>query len=551
MYKIKKYTIPIIMLLLLLCFTSCGEDEVVENTGENTSVASATTTPTAKPIIDTTIAPATEADITTNTTSAPTSSVETTLPTATTGETALPTTTEKPTQTLTSSPQIQSTKSPSKPTTQAPKPTATHVHNWTKANYQEAAKCTVCGTTKGTKLVADFEANKVKCTAQLNKVIKFTTRCDRDESRFSTGTVTFSDYSTFNSTYKHKARDGYVWQSVTMTYVFDDENAYNFGVRTPINLWDYYNENKNRQNDEKNEQGYGVFFVNYYGKEYECWWDTSLVQKGWEWKSFGDGTFILSIRISFNVPVGYDGVVVGSYDANNMGKEDISILNVYNEKCVLYRLPEAKKPTKTDKNTTKTSWTLTDGGDHIIAKNGTKVVKVPIDTSHLPQNYEDERNIQTVTVERTLRSVGDWILYKEDYIGSCTDKVTGNSPGFSGSTGWWKIKIDGTCQQKFELDVGEGSIAGYKDGYLYYVLLNGFLLEGTTECQWLCKIKITDDGNLSDNTFIVELADVDNENYKEAWIEGDWVYYSWYSRFSDDIYAYRVKLDGSINEEVK
>ena len=535
------------LLLLLLCCTSCGEDEVVENTEKNISAVSATIT-TTESIIDTTKAPATESSITPGTTSA--ASVETALPTATSSETAFPTTTEKPKQTLTHSPQIQPTKSPSKPTTQAPKPTAIHTHSWTKANYQEAAKCTICGTTTGTKLIPAFEANNVKCTAQLNKTINFTTRCYDDVSFTSTGTVTFSDYSTFDSTYKHTARDGYVWQSVTMTYVFDDDNAKNFGVRTPITYWDYYNERTRKYDENKNEQGYGVFYVDYYGKEYECWWDASFVKNEWEYDGGRKRTYTSSIRIAFSVPVGYDGVVVGTYDANNMDEDDRNILDDYNENCVLYRLPEAKKSIKSDKDTTETLWSLTDGGDHIIAINGTKVVKVPIDTSHLPQNYEDERYKQTVTVTRTLRSLGDWILYKEDYIGGQIDKVTGNCPGFSGSTGWWIINIDGTSQQKFDLDVGHGGIAGYKDGYLYYVLLNGMLLFGQKEYGWLCRAKIMEDGSISSSNFVVEIVAADNESYKEAWIEDDWVYYSWYSRFSDDIYSYRVKLDGSIHETV-
>ena len=427
-------------------------------------------------------------------------------------------------------------------------PLISHTHSWKEANYQEAAKCTICGTTTGTKLIPDFEANNVKCTAQLNKTINFTTRCYDDVSFTSTGTVTFSDYSTFDSTYKHTARDGYVWQSVTMTYVFDDDNANNFGVRTPITYWDYYNERTRKYDENKNEQGYGVFYVDYYGKEYECWWDASFVKNEWEYDGGRKGTYTLSIRIAFSVPVGYDGVVVGTYDANNMDEDDRNILDDYNENCVLYRLPEAKKPIKSDKDTTETLWSLTDGGDHIIAINGTKVVKVPIDTSHLPQNYEDERYKQTVTVTRTLRSLGDWILYKEDYIGGKLDKVTGNCPGFSGSTGWWIINIDGTSQQKFDLDVGHGGIAGYKDGYLYYVLLNGILLFGQKEYGWLCRAKIMEDGSISSSNFVVEIVAADNESYKEAWIEDDWVYYSWYSRVSDDIYSYRVKLDGSIHE---
>ena len=67
----------IMILLLLLCCTSCGE-EFIDNT-ENTSVASATITSTEESIIDTTKAPE--------------------IPKVTAGETSLPTTTEKPTST--------------------------------------------------------------------------------------------------------------------------------------------------------------------------------------------------------------------------------------------------------------------------------------------------------------------------------------------------------------------------------------------------------------------------------------------------------------------
>jgi len=121
---LKKCIMLMILFLTMLLFCiSCGEDEIVENTGGNTTAARATTTLTLEPTIKPTIAPTTSAIVE--------------LPTATVGKTALPIVTEKVTQMVTSyhaitaKPIVNHTTVPTATNKLTTTPTATNKHSTT------------------------------------------------------------------------------------------------------------------------------------------------------------------------------------------------------------------------------------------------------------------------------------------------------------------------------------------------------------------------------------------------------------------------------------
>ena len=196
-------------------------------------------------------------------------------------------------------------------------------HMLTEANYQQAAVCEVCGETVGEPLQADFEKYGMACNAELDVMRKLVVNCDVDSSYIATGTITFSDYDIFASDDTHNALEGYEWRAVTITTVFDDDNARNYGVHQGFSFTDYYNVVL--LEDE--------FVVNYNGVDYaEFDLDAETLQHGWE----DPGILTYKIRCYFRVPVGYDGIVI--YSTSDNGDKEGYVNEIVDENTVFFRL---------------------------------------------------------------------------------------------------------------------------------------------------------------------------------------------------------------------
>ena len=187
-------------------------------------------------------------------------------------------------------------------------------HTLTEANYQQAATCEVCGATVGEPLQADFEKYGLTCDAELDVEYPYTTTCGDNENYITTGKLTFTDYEVFTPDDTFEAIEGYEWRTVTMTCVFYDENAWEYGCSSFITFSDYYDINGFEDNyDNTNE----TYTINYNGTEYSdvCWYYDDLSSSGWV-----DHTFTYKYRIYLRVPVGYDGTVIAWTSRANKGK---------------------------------------------------------------------------------------------------------------------------------------------------------------------------------------------------------------------------------------
>ena len=136
----------------------------------------------------------------------------------------------------------------------------------------------------------------------------YTTLCQEDQSLTTTGQAVASDYRVLDSDETHAHRDGYEWRTVTLTVTYDDENAWNYGMQNRANDLDYYTGRPFPQ-DESRE---GVFYVDYLGKEWECQGSAQVLQGQWEGQ-----VFTWAVRFDYQVPVGYDGVVVALYPSSH------------------------------------------------------------------------------------------------------------------------------------------------------------------------------------------------------------------------------------------
>lgn len=117
-------------------------------------------------------------------------------------------------------------------------------HTWAEATWIEATcaeprHCSVCDETEGEPLQADFEKYGFECV-ELDTPYPYVTNCSESPDLTTAGTVTFTDYEVFSSDDTHPAVDGYEWRAVTVTFIFDDDNAYNYGISAYIATRDYY-----------------------------------------------------------------------------------------------------------------------------------------------------------------------------------------------------------------------------------------------------------------------------------------------------------------------
>ena len=208
-------------------------------------------------------------------------------------------------------------------------------HTLTEANYQQAATCEVCGETVGEPLQAECEKYGLVCNAELDTTYPYIIPC-YDEGYTTNGKVTFTDYQTFESDETHEALDGYEWQAITVTVVFDDENAYYHGYSGIYrDFIDYYDDTFFDNYDEKAD----TYTANYNGIEYsEMRFDSERLQEGWD----DNGVCTFQDRYFCRVPKGYDGLIVvvsdPTIDAFNAEEYNIYEIAKENDDTILFRL---------------------------------------------------------------------------------------------------------------------------------------------------------------------------------------------------------------------
>ncbi len=204
-------------------------------------------------------------------------------------------------------------------------------HTLTDATYQSASICTVCGEKVGEPLQAVFEEYGIVCNAEENVEYDYISICSSDPSIETVGKVVFSDYNTFASDESHAAKEGYEWKTVTISQIFTDDNAWNYGFIAFAPSYDYY---------------LGVDFetvgntLTYNGVEYtECEVHWEILKSGWEGRTASYVT-----RFECLVPVGYDGIVIASINwancADNPWVNDSvpAYIDDIDEDTILFRL---------------------------------------------------------------------------------------------------------------------------------------------------------------------------------------------------------------------
>lgn len=174
------------------------------------------------------------------------------------------------------------------------------------SDIYDASGLDVLGTTDGEEdfqpaeepIQPDFEKYGFSCTAaELDVAYPYETQCNDNPDYTTVGSVTFSDYEVFISDDTHEALDGYEWRAVTMTYTFDDDNAWEYGYTWSFYSYDYYNM-----------QADGI--INFNGIDYpEAKHSFEVLENGWNGK-----VATVVCRKYARVPIGYDGIMVTPCD---------------------------------------------------------------------------------------------------------------------------------------------------------------------------------------------------------------------------------------------
>lgn len=212
-------------------------------------------------------------------------------------------------------------------------------HTWQEANYQRPQSCTVCGAQEGLPLPADFEVSGLVCNMEVNTAYPYHSCTDRNPSLSVNGTAIVRDYRIFESDDTHAAKEGYEWRSVQVEVSFDAENAKDNGVR--LNCWieDYYDVDEWKKSICLLNNADMTYSIQYMGEETEIY----CVIENYYWSGWVDDILTYYQTMYFQVPVGYDGVVLAFLDASTLPKNSTNhaktpVSEVADENSLFFRL---------------------------------------------------------------------------------------------------------------------------------------------------------------------------------------------------------------------
>lgn len=216
-------------------------------------------------------------------------------------------------------------------------------HTWMEANYQNPKTCSECGTTEGEPLLADFEKYGFACTPLGNipqlssKKFSYITSCSEDTTKKTIGDLYFTKYRVFEGDSTHPAKEGYEWKELQFKIYFYDNNANNYGMSVCFNFDDYYDVKVWNSSRQDIGEDTSCYLVEFNGVEY-----TVMIEAGNSLSSFSEwnnGQIVYTSKCYFQVPVGYDGIVLSCVDGKYMDIiEDWYICDDADENTLFFRL---------------------------------------------------------------------------------------------------------------------------------------------------------------------------------------------------------------------
>lgn len=249
-----------------------------------------------------------------------------------------PAPTASPTSTSHAPAGMASQSAPVAPTSEpTPTPSVCEVsgHSWLDANYQQPRICSVCGETSGTALIPTFEAHGLSADMEEGVAYDYITACNQDRSKQTVGALTISDYRIFESDAQHPAEDGYEWRHVHISASFFDENANDYGVMLGPCWEDYYASKDVDDSAYTGSDGTTRNVINYYGVDYP---DCTVSWENDAWGEWHDSTVEWEADVYALLPIGYDGCIIGFYDASTEWGDGMYIYDIADENSLFFRM---------------------------------------------------------------------------------------------------------------------------------------------------------------------------------------------------------------------
>ncbi|HQB32246.1 MAG TPA: hypothetical protein PLI19_02830, partial [Erysipelotrichaceae bacterium] len=159
-----------------------------------------------------------------------------------------------------------------------------HEHQFSDANYQQPAICTICQKEAGFPLRADFSIYDIVVNMEIGKSYLLDTVCKDDRTVSTSAKVEvveyISDYQ--NENYVQKA--DYQWKRVVIRLSFDDDKVVENGVAINYLTTNYYNIRQFVSTYNYNfDKACYEFTVNYYGVDYsQCQLIISATDVEWQ-----------------------------------------------------------------------------------------------------------------------------------------------------------------------------------------------------------------------------------------------------------------------------
>lgn len=209
-------------------------------------------------------------------------------------------------------------------------------HTWIEANYQDPKTCSVCGATEGEPLPADFETYGLTINAEEGGTYDYVTVCSENSSKTTVGHATFSDYRIIEEDAELglEKKDGYEWRTLHVSIAFDDENANNYGMSIGRCYENYYDiEGWDNSSEFDEETNMNHYVVNYHGTDYE-----STLFYTAKWLGWVNETNTYEYDVYVNVPIGYDGVVIGFHNSKTSWGDGMHIYDIADVDTLFFRM---------------------------------------------------------------------------------------------------------------------------------------------------------------------------------------------------------------------
>lgn len=172
--------------------------------------------------------------------------------------------------------------------------------------------------------IPEMEAAGFTEFMELGVAYPYTTACNKDETQLTVGEAKVSSYEVFESAYGYPAKEGYEWRVAEIQTLYFDDNARKFGVWTFPRTEDYYNvkllDDTSRAVEEEGKEDTAVYSIIWQGQEMEAYYTYNSY-----WSNWVNHVCTNTQKWAFQVPVGYDGCVIGLWD-NHLSDQWESVL---------------------------------------------------------------------------------------------------------------------------------------------------------------------------------------------------------------------------------